>query len=128
MYASGWMTVILGVILGGWLAFDGARAFVIGDYLTPRTGESAGQLGPWSRLVAAVGLDPRSPVMKGAHIALGMLWLASVGCFAARVPGAWWAVAACAVASLWYLPVGTLIAIVELVLLFLPALRSGGAS
>src|SRR5688572_4217153 len=122
MHWSGWIVVALGVILGGWLTFDGLRAFVVGDYVTLSSGQYAGQLGPWSKLVTAIGLDPRSPAMKTVHVGLGLLWLAAVGCFAARMPWAWWAVAGCAVASLWYLPIGTLIAVLELVLLFLPPL------
>jgi hypothetical protein len=123
MHWTGWVVVGLGVLLGGWLTFDGARAFVVGDYVTPRSGEYAGKLGPWAGLVSAVGLEPRSAAVKGLHVVLGVLWLTAVGCFAARLPWAWWAVAGCAVASLWYVPVGTLIAVLELVLLFLPALR-----
>ncbi|MBY0525357.1 MAG: hypothetical protein K2R98_18260 [Gemmataceae bacterium] len=128
MHWSGWVAVVLGVIIGGWLTFDGTRAFLTGDYVTPRSGTNAGQLGPWSNLVAATGLDPRSPVMKAVHVILGVSWLAAVSCFATRVPLGWWAMAGCAVASLWYLPVGTLIAVVELVLLLLPTLRGGGSA
>ena len=109
----------MAVLLGGWLAFDGARAFISGDYVTPASGEYAGQLGPWSRLVKAVGLEPRSPVVKGTHIVLGLMWLAAAACFAARFPWARWVLTGCAVASLWYLPFGALIAIIELALLFL---------
>lgn len=119
MHWSGWLAVGLGVLLGGWLTFDGTRAFVVGDYVTPRTGDHAGQLGPWAKLVLAAGLDPRSSTVKGVHVGLGMLWLAAVACFAFRWPGSQWLVAGCAVASLWYVPVGTLIAIAEFVLLWL---------
>ncbi|HUG89733.1 MAG TPA: hypothetical protein VML55_02805 [Planctomycetaceae bacterium] len=83
-----------------------------------------GQLGPWSRVVTAVGLEPRSPLVKGFHVALGLLWLASAACFALRGPNAGWAVAACSVASLWYLPFGTLVGIAELLLLWFAPLRT----
>jgi len=53
---------------------------VVGSYLTPRSGEHAGQLGPWSRLVLAV-------------------------------------------ATLWYLVPGTVIAGAVLVLLLTPPVR-----
>jgi lysylphosphatidylglycerol synthetase-like protein (DUF2156 family) len=113
-------------LLGGWLAFDGVRALTVGDYITPASGAHAGQLGPWSRLVAAIGIEPRSPLMKAVHVALGLLWLVAVAGFAARVSWAWWAVLACAMASFWYLPIGTGIGIIELILLVLPSLREGG--
>ncbi len=128
MHWTGWLVVVLGIALGGWLVFDGLRAFITGDYITPRSGEYAGQLGPWAKLVEAVGLDPRSSTVKGAHVILGVLWLAAAACFAARLPWAWWAIAGCSVASLWYLPIGTLIAVIALALLFLPALRNPGSA
>jgi hypothetical protein len=125
---SGWITIALGVILGGWLAFDGARAFVVGDYVPPRSGAYAGQLGPWSRLVAAVGFDPRSPAVKAAHVGLGLLWLAAVACLLAGVTWARWLVAGCAVASLWYLPFGTLIGVTILAMVFLSKPRGHGSA
>src|ERR1043166_9574644 len=105
-----WAVVFLGVSLGCWLTFDGVRALTLGDYVTPRSGPYAGRLGPWSQLVWALGIDPRSAVVKWAHVALGVLWLAASAGFAARV-ASWssWCVLACAVASLWYVPMGTLI-------------------
>jgi hypothetical protein len=123
---SRWLVVLLGALLGGWLTFDGARAITVGDYITPRSGPHVGQLGPWSRLVAAIGIDPRSSVMKGAHVILGLLWLAAVACYGARLPWGWWGVMGCAVASLWYLPLGTLIGIIQMILLLQPSLRRGG--
>lgn len=45
MHWTGWTVAILGVILGSWLLFDGTRALVVGDYVTPRSGKYAGQLG-----------------------------------------------------------------------------------
>jgi hypothetical protein len=96
------------------MALDGTRAFVVGDYVTPRTGPYAGKLGPWANLVSAAGINPRSPAMKAAHVVLGIGWLAAAACFAARLPWAGWAIAGCGAASLWYLPFGTVIGIVQL--------------
>jgi hypothetical protein len=126
MHWSGWIVVMLGVFLGGWLVFDGTWAITVGDYVTPQSGAYVGQLGPWSRLVTAVGIEPRSSLMKGIHVALGFLWLATVICFALCIPGAWWGVIACAIASLWYLPFGTLIGVVQVMLLLLMPLLSSG--
>src|SRR5262245_34717416 len=90
MYALRWLIVILGVLLGSWLTFDGMRALVVGDYVMPRSGAYAGRLGPWSQLVAALGIEPRSPFMKWTHVALGVLWLAaSMGFAAGRPSWAW---------------------------------------
>jgi hypothetical protein len=64
------------VLLGGWMTFDGGRALVTGDYITPRTGSHAGQLGPWARLVRIVRIEPRSTLMKTIFVVLGAAWLA----------------------------------------------------
>jgi|SRR5688572_10395654 len=112
-----WSIVMLGVILGGWLAFDGSRALIVGDYVTPSSGQYAGQLGLWANLVAAAGIDPRSTFMKSVHLGLGALWIVMTIGFALRMPWAWPGMMACAVLSLWYLPFGTLLSVIETVLL-----------
>ncbi len=47
------------VVVGGFMFFDGIRALTVGNYLTPSRGVYADQLGPWSRLIEAVGIEPR---------------------------------------------------------------------
>jgi hypothetical protein len=114
-----WLVVALAVLQGGWLAFDGARALLVGDYVTPRSGPYAGQLGPWSKLVATVGLEPRSTVVKSVHVGLGLAWLALAAAFAGGLPGARAGLIACAVLTLWYLPFGTILSVIEIALLLL---------
>lgn len=121
------LIVLLALLTGGWLAFDGAHALVTGDYVTPSSGRFAGQLGPWSRLVAVAGLEPRSTLMKLVHLGLGIAWLAAIVGFALRRRGAWTAMLACAVLGLWYLPFGTLLSVIQIVLLLLPATRTHAA-
>jgi hypothetical protein len=118
-----WVIVVLGLMQGGWLAFDGSRALIVGDYVTPGSGQYAGQLGPWSKLVSAIGIEPRSTMMKSIHVGLGALWLVTTVCFALRMPWAWSGMLACAVLSLWYLPFGTLFGVIQIILLLLPAVR-----
>lgn len=125
MHWLGWVVLVLAFIEGGWLAFDGARALLVGDYVTPRSGRYAGQLGPWSSLVAAAGIDPRSTLMKTIHLVLGTGWLVVMVCFVLRLPWAWMGMLLCAVLGLWYLPFGTLVSLVQIVLLMLPVLRDG---
>ncbi len=120
-----WSVLAGGVILGGWLAFDGVRALVVGDYVTPRSGTYAGQLGPWSRVAAAVGVNPRGTPMKCVHVMLGLSWLAACGALLAGAGRAPSALLACSVASLWYLPFGTVIGVVELALLWLMRGKGG---
>jgi hypothetical protein len=118
-----WVVVVLGLMLGGWLAFDGSRALIVGDYVTPGSGPYAGQLGPWATLVSAAGIEPRSTLMKSVHLGLGALWLVMTIGFALRMPWAWRGMMACAVLSLWYLPFGTIIGVIQIVLLLMPAVR-----
>lgn len=116
--------VVLAVHVAGWMRFDGTRALVVGDYVTPRTGDHAGQLGPWSHVVAAVGIEPRSTAMKAIFVGYGAAWLCVIAAFVLGAGWAWWGMVIAAAGSLWYLPVGTVIAVLQLVLLLATPLRS----
>lgn len=123
MHWLGWVIVGLALIESGWLAFDGGRALVVGDYVTAKTGPYAGQLGPWTHVVSAIGIEPRSTLMKSIHLVIGITWLVVIVCFALRVPHAWSGMVVCAVLGLWYLPMGTLLSTIQIALFCLPALR-----
>ena len=118
-----WILVLLAFVEGAWFAFDGSRALLTGDYVTPQSGEYAGQLGPWAALVTAVGMDPRSTLMKSIHVGLGLAWLAAGSGVALSRSWGWPAMFASAIASLWYLPIGTLFGAVQMILLFRPSVR-----
>jgi hypothetical protein len=74
-----------------------------------------------------VGIDPRSTLMKSIHAILGSAWLVVMVCFAMRLPWAWSGMLICAILSLWYLPFGTILSVIQIILLLLPALRSPGS-
>ncbi len=118
-----WVIVVVALVAAGWLAFDGAHALLSGDYVTPGSGPHAGQLGPWSRVFEAIGVDPRSLTVKWLHVVVGAAWLAAILAFAFRRRRAWGAMLLCSVAGLWYLPFGTIIGLLVGGLLFLPAVR-----
>jgi hypothetical protein len=122
-----WIVFALAMLQGCWLVFDGSRALIVGDYVTPSTGPHAGQLGPWSRVVSAIGLEPRSTMIKCLHLCLGVAWLIALIVFLVRPAAGWWVLLVCGVATLWYLPVGTVASLILLVLLFTPQLRGTGA-
>ena len=105
---------VLALVPGLWMSFDGARALIRGDYVTPSSGPYAGRLGPWARLVAAVGIPPRSIGMKVAFVVFGVAWLLSSVALLTRRPASERILAATAAATLWYAPVGTAIAVLEL--------------
>lgn len=112
-----WFVVFLALMQGGWFVFDGLHAFNTGDYVTPSEGPYAGQLGPWSKLVEAVGLEPRSDLVKGVHVGLGVATLAVIALFVLSRFRARRGVLLCAVLSLWYLPFGALLGILQILFL-----------
>ena len=111
---------ILVCFTAGWMLFDGSRALIVGDYVTPAAGEYAGQLGPWANLVQEVGIEPRSVWMKTIFVVYGLLALVTLACY---LRGYTWGRGALMVVGflgLWYLPFGT---ISNLVILFLLMMR-----
>ena len=128
LHWSAWVVAALVLLNGGWMAFDGGRALVIGDYVTPRTGQLAGTLGPWSRVVEAIGIEPRSTLMKSMFLSYGLAYLAATAAFLLGTSRAWWAILFLAVLGFWYIPFGTLINLIVLTLLLLPHLRSVGGN
>jgi len=118
-----WIIVVVAFIAAGWIAFDGAHALVTGNYVTQRSGPHAGQLGPWSKRLTAMGLDPRSLFVKWLHLVIGTAWRGAIVAFAFRVRRAWGAMLVGAIAGLWYVPFGTLISLIVIGLLMLPGVR-----
>ncbi|GAB4327245.1 MAG: hypothetical protein Kow0074_22480 [Candidatus Zixiibacteriota bacterium] len=114
-----WVVTVLAVLVAAWMLIDGIHALVTGDYVTPSSGDHAGQLGPWSSVVSAVGIPPRSTVMKAIFVIYGALWLGVLVGFVMRQSWAGKALLVAAIGSLWYLPFGTLFGVVQIVLLIL---------
>jgi hypothetical protein len=125
MHWSGWLVGALMVLQAGWMAFDGTRALVVGDFVTPRSGPHAGQLGPWSRLARAAGIEPRSTLMKMVFVVYGVVALGVSAVFLASGGRAWMAMLLAAVGGLWFAPIGTVIDVVVVLLLCLGPLRPG---
>lgn len=91
---------------------DGVRFLASGAYFG--TG-----VGPWAALVSRAGIEPLSRTMASGFVVFGALWLAAALVLLAgraRV-----AVVVLAVATLWYLPVGTVLSVIVAVLV----LRAG---
>ncbi len=106
------LVALLAVVTGGWQVVDGAHVLRTGRYLGPP------EPGPWRHLVGAVGLDPFS--LGVPFVVLGASWLlAAAALLATGAPAAWWTLLIVAVASLWYLPVGTATAVLTIVVLVL---------
>ena len=108
------------------MAFDGGRALIVGEFVTPRTGPHAGALCPWARLPEALGISPRSTVVRTVFLFYGSAYLLVAFGLLTGVRFGWSAVLATAVFGLWYVPFGLLINAVVIVLLLLPPLRTLG--
>lgn len=124
MHILKWIVLALALFQGGWLVFDGGRALTVGDYVTPTSGARAGQLGPWSRIVSALGFEPRSTFIKFVHLCLGIAWLVALVFYIIRPAIGWRILLGCSIATLWYLPVGTLLSLAAIAVLMTPQLRS----
>lgn len=114
-----WIIVILIILSAGWMFTDGLRALVLGDYLTPTSGEYAGQLGPWANVLQTIGLEPHSTFIKSTFVVYGLTALTAVTGFATNQPWGRNSLILIAVFGLWYLPIGTGANIIALILLFL---------
>ncbi|MFI5131163.1 MAG: hypothetical protein ACHQFX_14270 [Chitinophagales bacterium] len=114
-----WVIVILAVLNFGYMAFDGGRALVKGDYIRPKSGEYAGQLGPWSKLVEKLGINPESTTMKTIFLAWGLLGLVIATCYALRMSWASNGLLVINILSLWYLVPGTISSALQIVLLLI---------
>ena len=119
MRAMRWIIVALAALVAGWMVFDGTRALIVGDYVTPSSGEYAGRLGPWADVVSTLGIEPRSTGMKLFFVVYGLAWLAIVAAFVRRRAWALKAMAVAAAGSLWYLVIGTVASAIQLALLAL---------
>ncbi|HET9909517.1 MAG TPA: hypothetical protein VFQ23_22915 [Anaerolineales bacterium] len=114
-----WVVVILVALTAGWMLFDGTRALIAGDYVTPKSGKYAGQLGPWSNLVKAIGIEPRSTSMKLIFVGYGLTALIVLACFMFGLSWARTVLIIVCILGLWYLPIGTMTNLIALALLFI---------
>lgn len=119
-----WLIIVLVIISAGWMVFDGGRALIVGDYVTSKSGKYAGQLGPWAKVVEAVGISPRSTVMKLIFVLYGLAYLIITTAFLLKVSWARWGMIIIALLGLWYLPFGTLINILIIALLLVPSIQN----
>ena len=114
-----WVIAVLVAFTAGYMLFDGVHALTKGDYITPSEGDHAGQLGPWAGLVESVGIDPHSTLMKTIFVAYGFSALVGVTGYLTHQPWGRSALLLMSVLGLWYMPIGTAINIIVLMLLFL---------
>ena len=114
-----WLSLLLIAGIAAWMIYDGTRAMFVGEYVTPQSGEYVGQLGPWAILVQMIGIDPYSIWMKLIFILQGLITLTVIVLFLLNTPHAWTGLLLTMLLGMWYLPFGTLINLIALMLLLL---------
>jgi hypothetical protein len=103
-------------LLGWWLALDGLRQRLLGDYV--RIG---GQLGPWADLATATGIDPQRLGMM--FVALGLAMVGATFGVVLRRRWGYYAALATSAIGLLYVGFGLPVALACVVLLLLPVTR-----
>src|SRR5688572_31086885 len=96
-----WVIVFFALMNAGYMAFDGAKAHITGDYLRPKSGEYAGQLGPWTKIVEKLGIDPMSSFMKTIFLLFGIAGIIITMGFALDTSWGWKAMLIFNICSLW---------------------------
>lgn len=104
------MISLVAMLVGGWMIFDGTHVLTTGKYFGPE------RPGPWSNLVIAIGLDPLK--FGVPFVALGVLWLLLLVLMLFHQTWAWYGALIVAVATLWFLPVGTVLSLSYIAMLF----------
>lgn len=114
-----WIIIFFSVINAGYMAFDGAKALATGDYIRPKSGDYAGQLGPWTKLVTKIGIDPMSTLMKSIFLLFGIAGLIITIGFAANAEWGWKAMLIFNICCAWNLFLGTASSVFQVILLIL---------
>ncbi|MCD6063625.1 MAG: hypothetical protein K0R82_1536 [Flavipsychrobacter sp.] len=115
--------ILMSLLHAGYMVFDGLRAFITGDYIRPETGKYAGQLGPWTKVVEPLGIDPMSPGMKSIFVILGLFGLVATAAFTFKRPNGWTLLVIFCIATLWNMMFGTMSSILVLLLLIIYRFR-----
>lgn len=114
-----WIIVFFSVLNTGYMLFDGMKALVTGDYIRSKNGEYAGQLGPWTKLVEKIGIDPMSAFMKSVFVLFGVVGLIITVGFAAEAEWGWKAMLIFNICCLWNLFLGTASSMFQVILLLM---------
>ena len=101
---------LIALLAGGWMIFDGAYVLSTGKYFGTE------KPGVWSNVVSAVGINPFS--LGVPFIILGVFWLLFLIGMLLHQSWAWYGALFVAIATLWYLPVGTVLSLFYIALLF----------
>src|SRR3954469_24887119 len=102
--------MLVGLLAGGWMIIDGAHVMLRGKYIGPD------KPGPWSVPFVRAGIDPFR--LGPLFVAMGVLWLVFLAANLSGQRWGWYGGVIVAIASLWYVPLGTLLSLIYLCLLY----------
>src|SRR4051812_23837623 len=100
---------LVALLAGGWMVIDGLYVIARGKYIGPPTP------GPWRLVFERIGVDPFR--FGPMFVALGAAWLLAAAALQAGQRWGWHAGVVLAIGTLWYLPLGTMLSVVYLILL-----------
>ena len=103
--------ILIALFVGGWMVFDGIHVLIFGRFFGPE------KPGPWSAVVSSIGLNPLR--FGVPFLLLGILWLLFVVAMQYQFSWAWYGALFVAIATLWFLPIGTLFSAIYIVLLLI---------
>ena len=104
-----YLTIGLSLINGLWMLIDGIYVTANGKYIGPE------KPGPWASLISLTGVDVFK--LGPVFILFGVAWLVFGGALRSDATSARTFGVVLSIATLWYLPFGTLISLVVLVAL-----------
>lgn len=104
-----YLVVALGSIQGLWMLIDGIYVIANGKYIGPE------KPGPWASLFGAIGIDVFK--LGPLFVLFGVGWLVFIGALLTDTDWARTLGIVLSVATLWYLPVGTLFSLIILFVL-----------
>jgi hypothetical protein len=115
-----WVGMLIAALAGGWMVFDGIHVVLRGKYFGP------GKPGPWSTVFTKLGVDPF--VLGPVFITLGVAWLTCLVAISGGKTWGWYGGAVVAVATLWYLPLGTILSLAYLAVFYVAIVRTGAVT
>jgi hypothetical protein len=95
---------------GTWMIFDGTHVLLKGKYFGPP------EPGPWSKIVAKIGIDPFS--LGPVFIFLGIVWIVAAIGIMQGSGWSWTLALIIAIGTLWYIPIGSVLALLAILLLW----------
>ena len=105
-----YVVLVLAVINGGFMLLDGIYVMLNGKYIGPE------KPGPWASLISFTGVDVFK--LGPLFVVFGIAWLVFTAMYWQGVDAGRTFGIILSVLTLWYLPFGTLISIIVIVLLW----------